>query len=83
MCGGSPRSGGRTALKHFNLVYPHHTSMQLGQEFLPQPSAGNDGVDPSVVCTRKGVDQAAPTAAAAKLLRPKWRRDLEGLLLVG
>jgi hypothetical protein len=29
------------------------------------------------------VDQAVPKAAAAKLLRPKWRRDLEGLLLVG
>ena len=57
--------------------------MQLGQEFLPQPSACNDGVDPGVVCTRKRVDQAVPKAAAAKLLRPKWRRDLEGLLLVG
>lgn len=73
-----------TALRNFNLVYPHHTSMQLDQEFLPQPSAaGNDGVDPGVVCTRKGVDQAVSTAVAAKLLRPKWRRDLEGLLLVG
>ena len=46
---------------HTNTV----TSMQLGRGVLPQPSAFNDGVDPGVVCTRKRVDHAVPTAAAA------------------